>query len=290
MPKNIYKNIAEAKSKVGKTLSNISHTQRMGAMDIKNIQAGQKTFDNVVEGIALTKNIYDTQKRIKEEKDEAENYMSTQTYEEITNLEGGDIGNAVTTTSETKKRYEAYVDPNRKWYDEKKTLYRDLKTNELESVGDILALKTEEKQRKRRGLDKPFEQPTPYGKQEMDDFFSMCKSEQLYGTKSVEYAKTEKGKGSSSLNILEKVLSYGKANKKDYSVDSESLIGKQFQYDYNKIMEDWDSIFYPEKEVENEVMQDASNMIIENTSNVGKEKEKLDERFVNRFGFTDYNK
>ena len=66
MPKNIYKNVAKAKSKLGMTLSNISHTQRMGAMDVKNIQARQKTFDNVTEGIALTKNKYDTQKRIKE--------------------------------------------------------------------------------------------------------------------------------------------------------------------------------------------------------------------------------
>ena len=163
MPQNIYKKAAQDKVKLGRTLTDITQIQKYGEMDVKEVTARGATIQSAFDSLAYDKNIYDSHKRISDEVKEAEDWASKQTY--ISDRSGKDM-----------QRYEAYVDPDATWIDEKKTLYKDTKTGDIESIGDLISYKAEDKARKRKGLDEPFEQPDVYGKDEMDDFFSMGKS------------------------------------------------------------------------------------------------------------------
>lgn len=130
--RNLYKQMYSDISGIKKSLSDVEHEGKMGSIAVANTQARTKTIEQVVQGLALGKNIIESQKRMSEDLEEADIYASEAGHE--------------------KKSSFSFLDG-------KKDFYIDKDTGDEVSIGQMLARKTEKDELKRKGLDKPMELP-----------------------------------------------------------------------------------------------------------------------------------
>ena len=263
--RNLYQELygaqADTKAHIGKAGSIGKNLEQ----ELKDIQAHTTTATKVIEGIGITKNIMDAQKRQAEEVEKVDKYALGQTYEAEEELEGGDQyadkdGNWVSTQKSTKKKYKRYQDPKADWWEDSTVVkYKDQESGEILSVGDMYADMTEQKRLKKLGLDKPMEkQKSLYDEGEIKQYFS-------------DMGKWQDKVGSAKMNPHEVTSKFGDTYKlsKESSLFGATMGG----WDFSKMLQDWDSKF-GETSVIKEVLDSGSYGV--DTSGDKKDEKKYD--------------
>ena len=229
---NIYKRINESKTKIGKSLSDIKHSEKLVAQDILSIKARTASITKVSEGLGLGVNIYDAHKRIDKEEQKVLDWVGKQTYEEKVALEGGDQyadkdGNWVDSSTQTQEKY--------KRTDSKDLEWTDAKGNKID-FGDMFGKMETQKALEDKGLDMPY-------KREKSGM-----SPELFKSSMGQYKDKESFTNkltSSGVKLTDVINKYGS----NYAIDDKDELSKYHKYDYSSMGKDVDSFidFFKQK-------------------------------------------
>jgi hypothetical protein len=241
---NIYKRINESKTKIGKSLSDVKHSDKMLAQDIINIKARTATVTRGAEGLALGKNIYDAHKRIDKEEQKVLDWVGKQKYEEKVSLEGGDQyadkdGNWIDSTTQTRDKF--------KRTDSKDLEWSDSDGNKID-FGDMFGKMETQKALADKKLDVPYKrEKTGLSPELFKSSMQQFKDKESFTRKLT----------SSGVNITDVINKYGSS----YAIDDKDELSKYHKYNYSSMGEDVDSMidFFKEKKPVVDTVIDGGN-------------------------------